>query len=151
MGRFGYGIIMRDVLCFVAAFAVVSLMQTQVITMARWQWNVCFLLAVAVVLYVLFRHVFCDYLRQSHRLTVIALLCGILGIHLIVFYICLYRCDTPVWPFEAQGTSFLMMDNFFLWVKPIDVLVQQMMIMILVARLRQYGMTLSAMRWLFVV
>lgn len=69
----------------------------------------------------------------------------------MVCYYCLVFLDRPVLPFESSELSFLLINNFFVWVKPVDLLYQQLIIMVLIKTLYEYGMSLQRIITLFVV
>ncbi len=135
---------------FIFAFALTSLTMTQVITMDRYLLNIAFLSIVTIGLVFYFRKTLIGLTSKTTKYDFIFLLAISLAVHAVSSYFILTYLGRPVWPFDSNGTSFLLMNNFYLWVKPLDVLVQQLLIILLVTKLHQYKMSLKQITALFV-
>lgn len=72
-------------------------------------------------------------------------------VHGITSYLVIHYFNQPSWYFESRGSSFLLMNNFYIWAKPIDVMAQQLLIVLLIARLSELKMNLSQITKLLVV
>ncbi|MFA6520431.1 MAG: hypothetical protein WCT44_02365 [Candidatus Paceibacterota bacterium] len=105
----------------------------------------------ALALMVFFKKVFTEVIQRTHRHEFIILVVLPLIFHGITSYFILNFVDQPAWPFESRGISFLLMNNFFIYAKPLEIFVQQLLITILVTKLYQSGMSLKKIITLFVV
>jgi len=119
--------------------------------MDRYVLNMIFLSIFVSAIVISFRHTFENLIEKTDKYKIIAL--GILSliIHGAISYFILTFLDQPVFPFDSRGTSFLLMNNFFLLAKPLEILVQQLLIILLVTKLKEQGMSLRRIITLFVL
>ena len=132
------------------AFAVVALVPSQVIKMDRYILVIFFLLIMASVCIFYFKNEFRDIVEQTSKREFILLIITTLLIHGICTYYIIKFIAQPIWPFDSHGTSFLLMNNFFVWAKPFEVFVQQLLIILLVTKLHQSDMSLKKIITFFV-
>jgi hypothetical protein len=118
---------------FAILFGIVSLTMTQIITMEKYVLNILFLTLVSAIIIVCFKKTFIEILYKIDK-SYLLLLFFSLTAHVTISYIILHYLERPAFPFSITGTSFLLLNNFFIWVKPLDVLVQQLMIIVLVRK-----------------
>ncbi len=133
------------------AFAITSLTMTQIITMDRYILNIVFLLFTTLILIFYFKKEIIDVTKNTNRYEFIFLITISIMIHFVSSYFILNFLDQPIWPFDSKGTSFLLMNNFYLWVKPFDVLVQQILILIIVKKLYLYNLSLKNITVIFIL
>lgn len=133
------------------AFAITSLTMTQIITMDRYILNIVFLLFTTLILIFYFKKEIIDVAKNTNRYEFIFLITISIMIHFVSSYYILNFLDQPIWPFDSKGTSFLLMNNFYLWVKPFDVLVQQILILIIVKKLYLYNLSLKNITVIFIL
>ncbi|HAE36949.1 TPA: hypothetical protein DCX66_01555 [Candidatus Nomurabacteria bacterium] len=124
---------------------------TQVITMNRYILNIFFLSITSLFFILYFKKTLTNLISKTYKSEFIFLVGISLIIHLISSYFILNYLNQPIWPFDSRGTSFLLMNNFYLWTKPFDVLLQQLLIVLLVIKLHQYKLTLKQITLLFVL
>lgn len=142
--------IITTIILFVLAFAATSLTMTQVITMDRYLLNILFLSVVSLGLIIYFKHTFIDIISKINWSTFILLFAFSLIIHVATSYFIINFLKQPIWPFSSAGASFLLMNNFYLWTKPFDVFLQQLLIILLVTKLHQYKLNLRQITVVFV-
>jgi hypothetical protein len=135
--------IIRAIFYFIASFSFTSLVQTQVIKMENYLWVIAFLLVSAVVIYYLFHKELLELTRNSTVEYLTVLISLSLVLHLATSYIVIHFFNQPTWPFDNRGASFLLMNNYYIWAKPFDILVQQLLISVFIIKLQKYGMNLK--------
>lgn len=140
-----------SIISFIAVFGIVALVPSQIITMERYVAVIFFLLFFALALIFSFRKEFLALISKTRKHEFILLFSLSLLVHGIASYFILNFLSQPAWPFDSRGTSFLLMNNFFLWAKPLEVFVQQLLIALLVTRLYQFGISLKKIIALFVL
>lgn len=138
------------VVLFAVAFGFQSLMTSQVITMDRYILDILFIVIVLAFIGVYFRKVFYKVCEKTSLTDGLLLLLTSLTFHFVSSYFIISYFDQPVWPFDSRGSSFLLMNSYFLWAKPFDVLLQQVLIVLLVKKLHQYKLTVKQITALFV-
>jgi len=143
--------IIKAIVLFAITFGSTSLIMTQVITMNRYILNILFLSIVSPCLIIYFKKTLINLISKTRKSEFIFLIGISLIIHLISSYFILNYLNQPIWPFDSRGTSFLLMNNFYLWAKPFDVFLQQLLIILLVTKLHQYKLTLKQITMLFVL
>jgi len=143
--------IIKAIILFIMAFAITSLTMTQIITMDRYILNIVFLLFTTLILIFYFKKEIIDVTKNTNRYEFIFLITISIMIHFVSSYFILNFLDQPIWPFDSKGTSFLLMNNFYLWVKPFDVLVQQILILIIVKKLYLYNLSLKNITVIFIL
>jgi hypothetical protein len=141
--------IFRAIVLFVLAFGITSLVPTQVITMDRYILNILFLSVVTILIIIYFRRDIKDIIERTKKHEFGLLLVSVI-LHFILSYIILSFFKQSILPFESFGASPLLMNNFFIWVKPFDIFVQQLLIVLLVKKLSECGMSLREITILFV-
>lgn len=143
--------IIKAIVLFAITFGSTSLIMTQVITMDRYILNIFFLSITSLCIIFYFRKTLKDLINKTRFYEFCLLILISLIIHFISSYFILNYLNQPIWPFNNRGTSFLLMNNFYLWAKPFDVFLQQLLIVLLVTKLHQYKLTLKQITWLFVL
>ncbi len=136
------------ILLFIIAFAITSLVPTQIITMDRYILNLMFLWIWVISLVVIFKKNLSEAIAQSSLVVVVIVIACSLALHAGVVY-SISSVVQPLRPFDSHGVSFLLRNNFFTRVKPLDVLNQQLLILLLVKTLERYWMTLQQITILF--
>lgn len=137
---------------FVLAFGFTSLMETQVITMERWVAVCVFLILVSGSLLYFFRETLLNYVRRVgvSKRSACAWFGLALLVHAVTSYVVITFLPQPNWPFSSHGTSFLLMNDYYIFVKPLDIFMQQLLVLLLVLRLDALGMSLKKIITLFV-
>ena len=125
----------KNLLIFITIFSFASLVPTQIITMGRYGLVIVFYLAVTSLLLYAFRSVYKPIFQQTSWYKLVGLLSLSLAIHGLVSYLLITYAERPDWPFSDHGTSFLLMNKYFVWAKPLDVLIQQLLIIWLTTKL----------------
>jgi hypothetical protein len=142
--------IIKPIVIFIAAFAVTSLVPTQIITMERHILVITFLLLVFACITYFFRKELFQIVRSTKKREWFILIGLSLFVHAATSYFVLTYLDQPLWPFDSEGTSFLLMNNYYVWAKPFDVLIQQLLIILLVLKLDSLQMSLRNITTLFI-
>jgi len=143
--------ITHSTIFFLVAFSAITLVPSQIITMERYALVILFLSFIALALIFAFRKEFITVIEKTSRHEFFFLIILSLLIHGVSSYFVLNFLDKPALPFDNRGTSFLLMNNFFIWAKPFEVFAQQLLIILLVTRLYKSGMSLNKIIALFVL
>ena len=143
--------IVKKIILFILAFGIMSLIMTQIITMERYVLNIFFLSIIAFGIIFYFKKDFIEIINKTSKREFIFLLAISLIIHFISSYFILNFLNQPIWPFSSKGASILLMNNFYLWVKPLNVLVQQLLIIVLVKKLSQSNLNVKQITTLFIL
>ena len=149
MDRYATKQILKAIILFVLAFSVISLVPSQIITMERYVLNILFLSIIAIGVMAYFRKNFIKIAERTEKYEFILVIISIV-IHAAIAYFILNFLPQPTWPFDSTGASPLLMNKFFVWAKPIEVFIQQLLIILLVQKLYEYKMTLKKITALFV-
>lgn len=136
---------------FVSIFGFASLVPTQVITMERYELVILFYVTVTTLLLYIFRSTYRSVFQKTRWYEFLSLITLSLVIHGLVSYFIINFVDRPDWPFSDLGTSFLLMNNFYVWAKPLDILIQQLLIIWLTAKLYANGLTLKQIISFFLI
>jgi hypothetical protein len=142
--------IASSLILFSVAFGVIALVPSQIFTMDRYITIIFFLAVFALALIFYFKKEFIVLTQKTNKQEFIFLFATSLLIHGALCYFILNFLNQPMWPFDNRGTSFLLMNNFFIWAKPLEVFVQQLLIALRVVKLYQYNMSLKKIITLFV-
>ncbi|MFH1959514.1 MAG: hypothetical protein ABIJ22_04280 [Patescibacteria group bacterium] len=138
-----------SVLWFVFAFAVTGIIS---IIFMQNHWLLIFIFsAISLGLIVFFRKEILKLVKDTKWHEVVALIGISLFVHGVTSYFILKYLEQPTWPFDRNGISFLLMNGFYVWAKPIDVMMQQLLIVLLVLRLNSLKMNINQITKLFVV
>lgn len=133
---------------FSLVFAVRDLIILYLIGMDRAVINGIFVSTAAVVCWWLYRDLFL-FTRSAVR-SYYGYLFAVV-IHFFVCYICRGYFETPSGPFDPTSISFLALSPFFIFVKPIDIILQQSFITILVKKMSQLHISLRHTQLLFLL
>lgn len=141
----------KNFLIFVSIFGFASLVPTQVITMERYGIVILFYLTVALLLLYIFRSTYKSILQKTHWYELVGLVSLSLIVHGLVSYFIITYIERPDWMFGDRGASFLLMNNYYVWAKPLDVLIQQLLIIWLTTKLYANGLTLKQIISFFLI
>lgn len=135
--------IIREPILFVLGFALISLVPTQLITMERVVLCIMFFIVVGGVLILYSRTKVVAWLTRGRiwvaaSIVVISVLLHFASVYAIVWY--LYD---PLPGSVSDGVSFLLMNDYYIWAKPFDVLSQQLLIALFVDALIRRGLELK--------
>lgn len=143
--------IIKAIILFIITFGSTFLTIGHVFTLDRYILNIFFLSIISLCLVVYFRKILINLISKTSKSEFIFLIGISLIIHLISSYFILNYLNQPIWPFDSRGASFLLMNNYYLWAKPFDVFLQQLLIVLLVTKLHQYKLTPKQITILFVL
>lgn len=149
LGVFRHNI--KNLFLFVSIFGFASLVPTQVITMERYGLVILFYLTVASLLLYAFRSTYKSIFQNTYLYELVGLVSLSLIVHGLVSYFIITYVERPDWIFSDRGTSFLLMNNYYVWAKPFDVLVQQLLIIWLTTKLYANGLTLKQIISFFLI
>lgn len=100
-----------------------------------------FLTLIIVVLF-LFKDIFKNIAKET-EIKSYFLLTASLTLHAIIYWVCNNFLGEPVELIRNNSASFILVNKYFLFVKPIDILLQQTMIIVLVQKLHQNKVSLQ--------
>ena len=149
LGVFRHNI--KNLFLFVSIFGFASLVPTQIITMERYGFVILFYLTVASLLLYAFRSTYKSIFQNTHWYELVGLVSLSLIVHGLVSYFIITYVDKPDWIFSDRGTSFLLMNNYYVWAKPLDILIQQLLIIWLTTKLFANGLTLKQIISFFLI
>lgn len=138
-------------LTFVLIFGFASLVPTQVITMERYELVILFYLTAIGLLLYSFYPTYKSIFERTHWYKLVILTALSLTIHGLVSYLIINFAERPNWPFSDQGASFLLMNNYYIWAKPFDILIQQLLIIWLTIKLYTNGLTIKQIVSFFLI
>jgi hypothetical protein len=135
---------------FIIIFGICSLVPSEIFGMEGYVLTIIFLIASALTIGYFFKNILSEVTTKTKwsEMMILAFL-SIVGHALTIFIIKSYAVQ-PNWFFGSRGTSFLLLNDYFLWAKPLDVFVQQLLIVLLVLKLRTVGVSLRAITTLVI-
>lgn len=142
--------VVTSIIFFGVAFGFVSLTETQVISMEKYISVMIFLILISILTLFFFKDVIINYFKNLNWKRSLVLISISLLVHFSVSYVVINFLPRPDWPFSSKGASFLLMNNYYVWAKPLDVFVQQLFILLLVLRLSKLGLSLRNITILFI-
>ena len=142
---------LKNFFLFVSIFGFASLVPTEIITMERYGLVIVFYLMVASLLLYIFRSTYKSIFQKTHWYELVGLVSLSLIIHGLVSYFIITYVERPDWIFSDRGTSFLLMNNYYVWAKPLDILIQQLLIIWLTTKLYTNGLTLKQIISFFLI
>jgi hypothetical protein len=119
--------------------------------MERYGLVILFYLTVASLLLYAFRSTYKSIFQNTHWYELVGLVSLSLIVHGLVSYFIITYVDKPDWIFSDRGTSFLLMNNYYVWAKPLDILIQQLLIIWLTTKLFANGLTLKQIISFFLI
>ena len=141
----------KTFITFVFIFGFASLIPTQIITMERYGFVIVFYLAVIAFLVYSFYPTYKSLFQKTRWYEFFALVSFSLIVHGLVSYFIITYVERPDWSFSDRGTSFLLMNKYYIWAKPFDVLIQQLLIIWLTTKLYTNGLTLKQIIIFFLI
>lgn len=135
---------------FIIIFALVALIPSKIITFERYILNIIFFILIISLLLYLFKNLYEKVLIGVSINKTLGLLGFSLFLHGLACFYILGFIDKPNFPFSAEGTSFLLMNNYFLYAKPLEIFIQQLIIIMLVYKFNELGMSLKKIISIFV-
>lgn len=141
--------IITSILWFVLGFALVS--SISVIGM-QYHWLVILLFLIIILgLTIFFRKELSELVKFTKWYEAVVLFGISLLIHGVTSYIIITYLNPPVWNFDSSGVSFLLLNDFYIWAKPMDVFIQQLLINLLVLRLHSLSMNINQITKLLLI
>lgn len=112
------------------------------ITMDRYLLTLSYFAVLSMATVALFLPLFRSVIHGTSWRFVVGIIIASLLVHAVTCYICLYYLGEPTAHFPLQEISFLQLSNYFIWVKPLEVLWQQIMLVLLFTVLAKNRLTL---------
>ncbi len=128
---------------FIALFALATLLPPLIFTMEKYGLIMLFVTFMSILLVWLGRKELKPLITPAKPLEVIILLGFSLAVHGLTIWSIKNFAGQPTWPFENRNTSFLLLNNYYIWAKPLDVFIQQLLITLFVMRLKLSGFKLK--------
>ena len=130
-------------------FAVTSLVS--IIFMQNYWLVIVLLLVILVGLVTFFKKEISKLVKDTKWYEAVILVGSSLLIHGITSYFILTYLEQPTWQFESRESSFLLMNGYYVWAKPLDVMMQQLLIVLLVLRLIDLKMSINQITKLLII
>ena len=143
--------VLISILWFIFGFAITSLIASHVITMDRYVLVIIYLVAMSTGLIAYFRNQISLIVQDTKWQEAVTFIGISLLFHALTSYVILTYFEQPIWPFESRNTSFLLMNKYYVWAKPIDVFVQHVLINLLVFKLRTLKLNLRQITKIIVI
>lgn len=125
----------KYIFIFILVFLISALVVTQIITLDRpWLATLFFFISFLIVLWNQ-KNVLNRVFRNLSPVKTAFLLCVSVAMHVSVWYFVTTYLQKPAWPFSESGVSFLLLNDYFVFAIPMNVLFQQTLIASLVLRL----------------
>jgi hypothetical protein len=103
---------------------------------------ILYFLTLSVIVIFLFKDIFKNIAKETKTSSYFLLLISLV-LHAIAYWICNNFLREPIELIKNNSASFILVNKYFLLVKPIDVLLQQTMIIVLVKKLHQSRVSLQ--------
>ena len=100
-----------------------------------------FLFYISITL-MLFRNIFKKIILKTKKSSFLLVMASLM-FHGVTYWICNNYLNPPIELIKNSPASYTLVNNYFLWVKPIDVLLQQLMIIVLVTKLANNKVSLK--------
>ena len=92
---------------------------------------------------VLFKDIFKNLVINTKTKNYLLLIASLL-LHGAIYWICNNYLNEPTELIKNSPASYTLVNNYFLWVKPIDILLQQLMLIVLVTKLHENKVSLKS-------
>lgn len=99
--------------------------------------SMAYFASLCLVFIYLFKDVFIGLIAKTKRQDVMLIIVS-LSLHAITYWICNQYLTAPLELMKTSTASFIQVARYFLWAKPLDALLQQIMIVVLVAKLNEH-------------
>lgn len=129
---------------FILLFGGTAVTQSSILTLDRYPHIAVFLIVVIALLAATNKQLLSKLITTTNPDRILFLLGFSVLVHALTTYSIVHYATQPIWPVDSHGTSFLLMNKYFIFVKPIDVLLQQLLIVLLVLKLKSQGLTVRA-------
>lgn len=139
----------KSVLWFVFGFAVTALIS--IFLMQNHRLVIILLLLFSTGLILFFKEDLLKLVKNTKWYEAVSLISVSLLVHGTSSYLILKYLEQPEWLFDSRGSSFLLMNDFYVWAKPMDIMAQQLLILLLVLKLNDLKMSVNQITKLFVV
>ncbi len=127
---------------------LISIIPITVFTIERPFWILIYLVIVAALIIGFARKDITRLLFQTKWSDAVLLLSVSLFMHALTVVVIKNFAIQPHWPFDSRNASFLLFNNYFIWTKPFDVFVQQLLIILFVLRLKKHSLSLRSITWI---
>jgi len=124
-------------------FGIIVLFFLEVITMDRPLLTLIYFLVISISLIKYFKNIFKDISQRTKIYQYFLFFGFALLFHAIICGIILSFFPELNASFSPEGISFLLVNDFFIWAKPMEVFWQQVMLIILITQLHKQGLTLA--------
>ena len=104
------------------------------ITQSNLFISMAYFASLCLVFIYVFKDIFIDLIAKTKRQDAILIIVS-LSLHAITYWICNQYLTAPVELMNSSTASFIQVDKYFIWAKPLDALLQQIMILVLVTKL----------------
>jgi len=114
------------------------------ITHTSFVLSLLFFSVLCIIFILLFRNLFQDVIAKSRKMDVL-LIVGTFVLHGLTYWVCHQYLTAPLELMKDSTASFIQVDRYFIWIKPVDVLLQQLMLIILMTKLHENKMSMQTM------
>ncbi|MDP4011812.1 MAG: hypothetical protein Q8P72_06335 [Candidatus Roizmanbacteria bacterium] len=112
--------------------------------------SMAYFASLCLVFIYLFRDVFIDLIAKTKRQDILLIFVS-LSLHAITYWICNQYLTAPLELMKTSTASFIQVDRYFIWAKPLDVLLQQVMIILLVTKLHEKNVRIRTIAFFLAV
>lgn len=105
--------------------------------------SMAYFASLCLVFIYLFKDIFIDLIAKTKRQDVILIIIS-LSLHAITYWICNQYLTAPLELMKTSTASFIQVSSYFIWAKPLDSLLQQIMIVVLVTKLSKQNVRMRS-------
>jgi hypothetical protein len=140
----------QDLTTFVTIFGTTAFFAVKIITLDRYLLAVVFFLLSCILVAWMYRDVLTK-IDKEHIARFAFSIPIVILFHLLIYCIISAYIDKPNWSFDSSGTSWLLVDKYFAFAIPLNVLMQQLLITGLTLRLVKEKVSLFNTTIFFVI
>jgi len=132
---------LRILILWMLIFGAVEVFFLNVITMDNYLIAIPYFLTIILMVVTFNKTIFRIVTRETKTDKYLLLIIPLI-LHGLIYWVCVKYLREPTELIRNNSVSFLSLNKFYLWVKPLHVLLQQMMIIVLVKKLHQNNVSL---------
>ena len=134
----------KIIILWFLADATIWLFFYNFITNTSFELALLYFLVLSVLCIFLFRNLYREVIDKTRKKDIL-LIIGIFTLHLLTYWVCHRYLTAPLELMKHSTASFIQVDRYFIFIKPIDVLLQQLMLIILMTKLHENKISMRAM------
>jgi hypothetical protein len=142
--------IFQIVFLWLIAFLGIQLFFVKIITMEHEVIAIAYYALIISILLILYKNIFRSVTEKVLKKQLF-LVGSFLVLHSLIYYICVYFLGEPLQLFGGNDVSFLHADHYFLLAKPVEIFLQQVLLVLLIGMLYEKELGLQKIITLVVI